>query len=130
MIIFHRKMMISHDFTIILGVREKQISRTPPEQKKIAYPVREILASPRRPRKPNPPTGGVRDFCFFAYRVRNVSFLFFLRTGYATLRGTSVPECRERVHVFRSKFMISLWFFDEIYVFSMIFHVFCIKVQY
>ena len=60
--IFQRKMVISHDFTIILGVREKQISRTPPEQNKFRVPLREILANPRRPQKPNPPTWGVRDF--------------------------------------------------------------------
>ena len=82
--IFQRKMVISHDFTIILGVREKYFFAYPPRTKKIAYPVREILASPRRPRKPNPPTGGVRDFVFsrtgyetchfyfFAYRVRDL----------------------------------------------------------
>ena len=63
MMIFHRKMMISHDFTIILGVREKK-SRTPPGTKNIRVPLREILASPRRPQKPNPPTRGARNFVF------------------------------------------------------------------
>ena len=46
--IFQRKMVISHDFTIILGVREKYFFAYPPPNKKtIAYPVREILASPK-----------------------------------------------------------------------------------
>ena len=94
--IFQRKMVISHDFTIILGVREKYFFAYPPRTKKKSR-TRYAKFSQALGGLENrtPQLGGYATF-FFAYRVRNVSFLFFLRTGYATLRGTSVPECRVR----------------------------------
>ena len=50
--ILHREMMISHNFTIILGVREKK--RVPTGKH---FFSREIIASPRRPQNPSPLDG-------------------------------------------------------------------------
>ena len=86
--------MISHDFTIILGVREK-ISRTPTENVFFAYPLREILASPRRPQKPNPQLEGYAYYAtFFRAPGRNVQNEKTFSYPVRDFRATSVQECR------------------------------------
>ena len=81
MMTFHRKMMISHDFTIILGVREKTNIAYPPPNKKISrtrYAKFSQALGGLENRTPQLEGYGI---CFFAYRVRNVSFYFFCVPG-------------------------------------------------
>ena len=85
--IFQRKMVISHDFTIILGVREKNFFAYPPRTKKNRVPGTRNSRKPSAASKTEPPNlGGTRLF-FFAYRVRNVSFLIFFAYRVRDLEG-------------------------------------------
>ena len=82
--IFQRKMVISHDFTIILGVREKYFFAYPPRTKKNRVPGTRNSRKPSAASKTEPPNwGGTRlffrvpgtkrvIFIFFAYRVRDL----------------------------------------------------------
>ena len=92
--IFQRKMVISHDFTIILGVREKYFFAYPPRTKKNRVPGTRNSRKPSAASKTEPPNWGGTRLFFSRTGYETCHFYFFLRTGYATLRGTSVPECR------------------------------------
>ena len=82
--IFQRKMVISHDFTIILGVREKYVFAYPPRTKKNRVPGTRNSRKPSAASKTEPPNlrgtelffrvpGTKRViFIFFAYRVRDL----------------------------------------------------------
>ena len=83
--IFQRKIVISHDFTIILGVREKNFFAYPPRTKKNRVPGTRNSRKPSAASKTEPPSlRGTRLFfsrtgyetChfyfFFAYRVRDL----------------------------------------------------------
>ena len=77
----------NHDFTWFYyhfrGTRKKK-ARTPPTKKTNRVAATQILASPRRPQKPNPPTRGVRNFCFSRTYYETCK-IFFFRTYYADL---------------------------------------------
>ena len=80
--------MISHGFTIILGIREKKQYRVPPpEQKKNRVPGTRNSRKPSAASKTEPPNWGGTRLFFFAYRVRNVSFLFFFAYRVRDLEG-------------------------------------------
>ena len=95
--IFQRKMVISHDFTIILGVREKNFFAYPPRTKKNRVPGTRNSRKPSAASKTEPPNlrGTRLFFSRTGYEICKIEK--FLRTGYATLRGTSVPECRVKL---------------------------------
>ena len=89
--IFQRKIVISHDFTIILGVREKNISRTPlpPGTKNISRTTTRNSRKPSAASKTEPPNLRGTRF-FFAYRVRNMQSQMCFRVALRDFRATSV----------------------------------------
>ena len=90
--IFHRKMMISHDFTIILGVREKNIAY-PPRTKKKRVPGTRNSRKPSAASKTEPPN--LRGTRLFFFRVPGTKF--------AKLKNFCVPGTRPwGVRLFRN----------------------------
>ena len=80
-------MVISHDFTIILGVREKYFfAYPPPNKKKSRTRYAKFSQALGGLENRTPQLGGYATF-FFAYRVRNVSFLFFFAYRVRDLEG-------------------------------------------
>ena len=88
--IFQRKMVISHDFTIILGVREKYFFAYPPRTKKNRVPGTRNSRKPSAASKTEPPNWGGTRLLFFAYRVRNMQNQNVFRVALRDLRATSV----------------------------------------
>ena len=80
--------MISHDFTIILGVREKNIAY-PHRTKKTRTHYAKFSQALGGPKSRTPQFEEYATF-FFAYRVRNMQNQNVFRVAIRDFRGTSV----------------------------------------